>query len=727
MHKVVSNVFLILCLLVMVSVSLAEQSDIAVSFEVRPIVVIVADKLDSMELFNSQLPGVRRLLSESACGLMVIRSASGYTNSGSGFLTLGSGERSGAPNRFNGAYSVNQKIGANNAADYLKWINGSDLELEDHNIVIPEIGAAKLLAEQNQRKVVPGLLGSLFNANGWETVLIGNSDNSYNTNRLGGWLLMNGNGIVSTGSIGKSINEINTQFPYLIHFDNEQSFEKIKQFIASRRLVVVDFGDFFRLNGFREEVLPAQFGLLKQQVWKRFDQLINAILDTWSRDEIDLIIISPSLSNESWRAKRWLTPFIIRSQNYDPGILKSRTTKWDGLVTNIDFLPTISDLAGINSDLNFPGRKVELTVDQVENKLNYLTALNQRLNSVLNIQRTVIDGYLGIIISFWVLFILGLVLRKNSLVNKLLLILLSAPLALICQPILPQFIWGIGSFVLLSVLIAGTTYLLFKKEKRLLILMGLTWLVLVIDQVSGWRLIRYSALGYSPAAGSRFYGIGNEFMGIFLAVSLILAHLLNKERKLFWITPVILISSTLILGSPNWGTNFGGILAAVIGFSFYLIKLYEWKLNYRKVLLGLLIGAIVILLFGWWDLSRPVAEQTHVGRFFGLLVKGEFADIGLVLTRKLGMNLRLFMVSSWTKIVLLALGIIILLYKFFRKRMPLEVDDVIWQGILASGIAAAVFNDSGVVALGTCLAVGFTFRLYQLNLSNYSPNNKSLI
>lgn len=721
MHKVVRNalLILILCLLVATTVLMAEKSDIEAGVEDRPILVIVADKLDSMELLNSQLPGLRQLLSESACGLMVIRSASGYTNSGSGLLTLGSGDRSVAPNRFNGAYGVNQKIAGSNAVDYLKWIKGSDLELDNNSIVIPEIETAKLLAEQNQRKVVPGLLGSLFYANGWETVLIGNSDNSYNINRPGGWLLMNENGIVSTGSIGKSINEINTQFPYLFHFDNEKTFEKIKQFIAPKRLVVIEFGDFLRLNSFQEEVLPAQFSLLKKQVWERFDQLINAILNTWSQDELDLIIVSPSLSNESWRAKRWLTPFVIRSPKYAPGILKSRTTKWDGLVANIDFLPTVSDLAGINSDFNFPGRKVELTTNQVGNKLDYLTVLNQRLNSILSVQRTVIDGYLGIITLSWVLFVLGLVLRKNLLVNNLLLILLCAPLALICQPILPTFIWGVGSFVLLSIILALLIYLLIKAKNRLLILMGVTWMVLVIDQVSGWSLIRYSALGYSPAAGSRFYGIGNEFMGIFLAVSLILAHLLNKERKLYWITPVILIGSTLILGSPNWGTNFGGTLAAVIGFSFYLIKLYEWKLNYRKVLISLMIGSILILLFGWWDLSRPVAEQTHVGRFFALLVRGEFTDIGLVFARKLGMNLRLFTVSSWTKIVILALVIIILIHKYFKQRMTIEADEVIWQGILVSGIAAALLNDSGVVALGTCLAVGFTFKLYQLNLNNF--------
>jgi hypothetical protein len=71
----------------------------------RAIVMIVADKMDSVEFYGSRLPGIRQLIKEGACGLMTIRSGSGYTNTNSAYLTLGSGNRSVAPGVLNGAYA----------------------------------------------------------------------------------------------------------------------------------------------------------------------------------------------------------------------------------------------------------------------------------------------------------------------------------------------------------------------------------------------------------------------------------------------------------------------------------------------------------------------------------------------------------------------------------------------------------------------------------------------
>ena len=47
----------------------------------------------------------------------------------------------------------------------------------------------------------------------------------------------------------------------------------------------------------------------------------------------------------------------------------------------------------------------------------------------------------------------------------------------------------------------------------------ITVLLLIIDQITGAHLISCSPLGYDLINGSRYYGIGNEYMGILLELS----------------------------------------------------------------------------------------------------------------------------------------------------------------------------------------------------------------
>src|SRR5690606_15577095 len=59
---------------------------------------------------------------------------------------------------------------------------------------------------------------------------------------------------------------------------------------------------------------------------------------------------------------------------------------------------------------------------------------------------------------------------------------------------------------------------------------------LVADVTQGAPLIKSSLLGYDPITGARFYGIGNEYMGVLIGTTLVGATgLLDRFPRRSWL------------------------------------------------------------------------------------------------------------------------------------------------------------------------------------------------
>ena len=48
-----------------------------------------------------------------------------------------------------------------------------------------------------------------------------------------------------------------------------------------------------------------------------------------------------------------------------------------------------------------------------------------------------------------------------------------------------------------------------------------TLLALNVDLLTGATMIKSSVLGYDPMAGARYYGVGNEYMGVMIGCSIL--------------------------------------------------------------------------------------------------------------------------------------------------------------------------------------------------------------
>jgi hypothetical protein len=128
----------------------------------------------------------------------------------------------------------------------------------------------------------------------------------------------------------------------------------------------------------------------------------------------------------------------------------------------------------------------------------------------------------------------------------------------------------------------------------------------------------------------------------------------------------------------------------------------------RKFWMGLITIGLLIVALAWWDSSRNPEVQTHLGRFFKNVFQKEWTQVFQVISRKLAMNLKLIVSSPWTRIIILSLLAGVVHRLFFKNRIIGSKDHRAWLGVLASAFAALIFNDSGVIAMATCLAYAWT-------------------
>lgn len=688
-----------------------------------PLVILTIDKIETTRFFESKLPGIKRLLAESSLGLMNVRSASGYNAVGS-YLTLGSGtraldtakvtEEAGAADtlKIDAVYRPDELIFGKKARLWWNWTQDKEDLLTPENLIVPEIELIKNQAKQSKINIQPGLLGEIFHQNHWQTGLLGGVGSKANPRRVSGLLLMNQQGIIDFGYSNERLYEPDLNFPGGLRFSPNQVIQILTEQLKRKQIILVDFDDFALLDQEREWILPEHYSRLKETAWLRLDNFLTQILQRWSREELNLIILSPSPSKEAIMQKNLLLPMAIRTAKSAPGLLTSGTTKWTGLVANLDLLPTTCAIAQLEKIPDFNGRTVKTIA--TNKYLFELQNLNQKINRATINQRALLDLFMGMITVAWILALTLYFFKQKQWSMEILLLVLIAPLVLLVMPLLPATIWGIASFISLTLICWGSFRLVPKPSRRFLIVTMFLWVLLILDQATGWQMIRYSALGYSAAAGSRYYGMGNEYMGIFLALTLILADHTEKINKRL-LTVTIFGVASLTLALPWLGINFGGLLAALIGFGYYLLRLYGWKPNNRKFWLALGGAGALVFLIGWWDSLRDPTVQTHLGRFVNNLLAGEKEAVWQIIERKLAMNLKLIIFSPWTRIILLALVIGIVARVKRKKPLCPPSETRLWQALLVAGVAALVFNDSGVVAFATCLSYGFTFILMKLD------------
>jgi hypothetical protein len=260
-----------------------------------------------------------------------------------------------------------------------------------------------------------------------------------------------------------------------------------------------------------------------------------------------------------------------------------------------------------------------------------------------------------------------------------LLVATAGTLALLPAGLAPSAAAQLAMFFFATLVIAAFSRLV-KRTSAVTDILQLFVVLIVLDMSFGWGMVAHSALSGYYDSGIRFYGIGNEYMGLLIG-----AALMSVPKKwLGWVG----LGITLLLGLPMLGANAGGAMAASVAF-FPPLKSRRWRI----LLPFLVVAALAVL-----DRLQPGVVQSHIGQAAG---KGASAW-GEIILRKLAMNARLT-VAGPTLIAIVAVGIGGWQLKKLFGRLDEELKSRVIQALWGAG-AAIAFNDSGTIAALLLLA-----------------------
>ncbi len=380
-----------------------------------------------------------------------------------------------------------------------------------------------------------------------------------------------------------------------------------------------------------------------------------------------------------------------------PGsLLISPTTRTPGLIANVDIAPTVAAFAPrripgaagavITTLPNPPGRAWEVLAD-----------LDRQTIGAARATTPVLAGY-GLFAGVSCLLAVGaLRIRSPKLVGAArfaLLIAASTLLALLPTGIVAPRTSLIYGAVLagIAVAVAATAQVIAKPLRADPLRLVLYALVATItaDSFFHAHLVERSVLSGATLTGIRFYGMGNEWFGLYVGAAIACA-------APWWIGVLVVCAD----GLPYFGADAGGTLAASTAFVL-LALCRDGKVNVKRVAGSFGAGIAVTLLFALLDRLQPGSARSHVG---AAVAAGQspsglhaLADIAL---RKVTMNASLLL-SPWTLLTLAGMALML----YWIRRAPASSRTPEWAGgnlaVLPVAVTGAVvsllFNDGGVAA-----------------------------
>ncbi|MGB9792434.1 MAG: hypothetical protein ACPLTR_07660, partial [Thermacetogeniaceae bacterium] len=526
---------------------------------------------------------------------------------------------------------------------------------------------------------------------------------------------MDRRGIVDIGKIDSDMVKIERNNPFVYSTNYVAMRSQYLKLKDRCNLLVIELGDLVRLEQSNQTLTDKVYLRERNRILRQYDQFIGWLVKNTSLENTQIMVASfvptscPPIEN------RFFGFIGVLDRKMQPGLLISPTTRRAGIVTLYDIAPSICSYLKAPM-VNFSGRP--WYVVKREDSVRYIQDVDNRAVFISLLRPFVVKGYviLHLVVLASTIFCLSLKPRIGKYLSPLLLGLLAVPVAWLVVSaflIINPFLYLAVCLVLVFFIVLLSMKLVSNKDiDPLLFLCLATVGVLLVDTLSGCNLQEYSVLSYDTMSGARFYGLGNEYMGVLIGSLVMGSSLLLQrsggldKRVPLLVNGFLFLSAVVILGAPMWGSNFGGLLAALTAFTYTFCRFLGVRLSWKRVMLG---GFIILVLasgFMLWDFSRPPESRSHFGQLIANVEMSGLSALTDVIARKLTMNYRLIRYTIWTRVLLgslLALGV--LFYRpvgIFRKVLANNPAVAIGlEGSLVGAFAALIFNDSGIVAAAT--------------------------
>ncbi|MTI66451.1 MAG: hypothetical protein FH753_07600 [Firmicutes bacterium] len=660
------------------SAAVAKEND-------KKVYLIIANRLSLNDL--EYMKNYNELINTGGFGLLNTRGLHGYKGPES-HLTINTSKKAFADYLSSTFHNATEK--------YLSIYKRRTGEKVTQGIINLEINYLKKINENNKYSPLIGALGDNLHRFGFKTAVLGNSDTADDFIRQNCLIAMDSKGYIDYGDVDNILIK-NYEYPFGLKTNYKKIYNQLNKFKDRASFFVIETGDLDRLYFYSEKLSDSSYNYMRRKILKDIDLFIGNIYKELNNNSL-LIIISPNGGDIRYKENSKLTPLIVYGEDIKKGILTSNTTRREGIVSNYDIAPTITDYLEIDS-IGFSGNRIKV-IDNKENK-SLITDMYKKTNNISNLRKNTLYTYALItaliILLVTIKIIFNKILKFDLRILKLLLIkILIIPLVLM---VIPSFKNGITVFLLL-VFYGGLVYLILKRKDILSIILILivTYLIIIIDVVNNSKLIKYSLLGYDPIIGARYFGIGNEMLGVLLASVMLLLGFLYKNNL---VTYLILIFTIFIVGNPNLGANVGGTLALLTSSFYFFFKGTKGKLNAKNNLILITLFFIFLVLIGFMDAFFN-NTPSHLGKMFLNIYNNGISIFINIIFRKVLMNIKLIGVTIWTKILYVNIICIMLLVTLFEDRIKYVVNKKksIYIGIISvfiGSITGLIVNDSGII------------------------------
>jgi hypothetical protein len=674
-------------------------------------------------MLDANMPTFDRLVDEGASAALAPRTATNRPAPVRGYLTLGAGNRTIAANELPSAqwaYKAGENTplgaGAHQVLDSL----GDGVREGD----VVHLGAPELSVRQTSEYhgAIVGALGEALARAKIRRAVVSAADHDVvpeaeDVRGAPVLSIIDRDGVVGSGEL-RGLVEPAPGLPFGVRTSVSAFVTEVEDQLGDGRdaqVLFADAGETLRADEFAEHAFPDRAHDALLAALARTDAILTGIVDLLDDDDL-LLVVTPSSATDE--PEEHLVPVVAYGAGTKPGLLVSATTRRAGIVTLTDVAPTILDVFDVDRPGQMSGRPIRAIADDTAVRPFTHEELDQ--SSVFR-ERFVPSVFYAFVALFLVLSILvGLVflghLPLGAPLVGLCYLVLAVPLTTFALSFVPLWRLGVGpahiALWTVALVIAGAGWIVpGPRWVGTIPLLLATTAFIATDLVTGGHLLVNAVFGNSVLAAGRFYGIPNTGSAIFFGAAVLglasVADLRASKLARRWLT-VAFVIVLAVIGLPPFGADVGGLLMGVAAVGVVIVLIDNVHVPWKLAVVVLVAAAVVTLGVALIDSLRPVAEQTHFGRFGEALFGGD-ASAFTVIVRKTSQSWSSLGFSRFTYVVPLgsaALGV--LLRRSRGGSRALFADHPYVRaaliGLMVAGVIGFLVNDSGVAVPAMLLA-----------------------
>ncbi|MCS7463417.1 hypothetical protein N0M98_25250, partial [Paenibacillus doosanensis] len=532
----------------------------------KKIVLVSVPGLSFLELQPSwllELPGLAGLQDGASWGALNIRTPGRGLEDA--YLSMGAGHFAEGGTGVQGL-QAKERINGETAFEQYARYGGADREPV---IVIRELEALRRANAVNYYHALPGLLGERLKASGITVSVWGNADRVIAGERLTGFkteagksyrryaplMLMDTAGTLRDGDVSDKGLLHDAAYPAGIRTDYSWMLRRWRE-QPTTSVTLLEIGDLERLYDEKAAYSQAAFAEAKRRVLAELDRFVlelkRYMAEGANAQNEELWLFSPKVNADAAKEKAYLAPLLIyapaASQPGGSSLLTSATTRREGIVSLIDLAPTLLARYGIAVPPDMIGLPMQTIGGAQAGALTVLLGTVSELQHIYRLRPPLLYGLaiyeIAVMLAVLLLALVAadkLGRRGKLLCRAALFSLLLAPAGLLSMGWMPQEpAFAAVALALAAIFAASLACAAGARTPGGLAaaLAGaglLVTLLLLYDGMQGARAMQRSVLGYDPMIGARYYGMGNEYMGVLLGAALLgltaLQQMLRRTRR----------------------------------------------------------------------------------------------------------------------------------------------------------------------------------------------------